>query len=179
MKTVGSFVRWVLWCVFGSKHNGVEDTFLSRPVPPPLDTTPGWPCQCHQQMRWEPSTFIYLFSSPHRTRLTSFFLPFSFSDLWSISDLFPLNNLSFLAWYMCVCVSMNTKCERGKWARTRKRKCKLYDLQVWVYGDVCSVWMFSRAVQLIACDSHAHLDSKASSVISSKSPSPVFRRSSS
>ncbi len=33
-----------------------------------------------------------------------FFLPFSFSDLWSISDLFPLNNLSFLAWYMCVCV---------------------------------------------------------------------------
>ncbi len=33
----------------------------------------------------------------------------------------------------------------------------------------------TRAVQLIACDSHAHLVSKASSVIGCKSPSPVFK----
>ncbi len=36
-----------------------------------------------------------------------------------------------------------------------------------------------RAVQLIECDSHAHLVSKASSVIGTKSPSPAFRWSSS
>ncbi len=36
-----------------------------------------------------------------------------------------------------------------------------------------------RAVQLIEFDSHAHLVSKASSVIGSKSPSPVFKCSSS
>ncbi len=34
-----------------------------------------------------------------------------------------------------------------------------------------------RAVQLIEFDSHAHLVSKAGSVIGSKSPSPVFKRS--
>ncbi len=32
-----------------------------------------------------------------------------------------------------------------------------------------------RAVQLIACDSHAHLVSKAGSVIGAKSPSPAFK----
>ncbi len=32
-----------------------------------------------------------------------------------------------------------------------------------------------RAVQIIECDDHAHLVSKAGSVISSKSPSPAFR----
>ncbi len=34
-----------------------------------------------------------------------------------------------------------------------------------------------RAVQLIEFDSHAHLVSKAGSVIGAKSPSPVFKRS--
>ncbi len=33
----------------------------------------------------------------------------------------------------------------------------------------------NRAVQLITCDSHAHLVSKAGSVIGGKSPSPVFK----
>ncbi len=35
--------------------------------------------------------------------------------------------------------------------------------------------LLTRAVQLIACDVHLHLISKASSVISSKSPSHAFR----
>ncbi len=38
--------------------------------------------------------------------------------------------------------------------------------------------MLGRAARLIECDCHAHLVSKASSVISSKSPSPAFRWSS-
>uniref|UniRef100_A0A673G9V5 Solute carrier family 45 member 4 n=1 Tax=Sinocyclocheilus rhinocerous TaxID=307959 RepID=A0A673G9V5_9TELE len=37
---------------------------------------------------------------------------------------------------------------------------------------------YTRAARLIECDSHAHLVSKAGSVISSKSPSPAFRWSS-
>ncbi len=37
----------------------------------------------------------------------------------------------------------------------------------------------ARAVQLIACNSHAHLVSKAGSVIGDKSPSLVFKWSSS
>ncbi len=35
--------------------------------------------------------------------------------------------------------------------------------------------LYSRDVQLIACDSHAHLVSKAGSVIGSKSPSLAFK----
>ncbi len=42
---------------------------------------------------------------------------------------------------------------------------------------VSQIVTYSRAVQLIEFDSHAHLISKASSVIGSKSPSPVFKRS--
>ncbi len=37
--------------------------------------------------------------------------------------------------------------------------------------------VYIRAVQLIEFDSHAHLVSKAGSVIGAKSPSPVFKRS--
>ncbi len=37
------------------------------------------------------------------------------------------------------------------------------------------IYIKIRAVQLIACDSHAHLVSKAGSVIGGKSPSPVFK----
>ncbi len=40
----------------------------------------------------------------------------------------------------------------------------------------CGIW--TRAVRLIACNCHAHLVSKAGSVISSKSPSHAFRWSS-
>ncbi len=40
---------------------------------------------------------------------------------------------------------------------------------------VCDVT--TRAVQLIEFDSHAHLVSKAGSVIGAKSPSPVFKLS--
>ncbi len=39
------------------------------------------------------------------------------------------------------------------------------------------VCIFVRAVQLIELDSHAHLVSKAGSVIGTKSPSPVFKLS--
>ncbi len=35
--------------------------------------------------------------------------------------------------------------------------------------------LYARAVQLIEFDSHAHLVSKAGSVIGTKSPSPVFK----
>ncbi len=35
--------------------------------------------------------------------------------------------------------------------------------------------ILTRAVQLIACDFHAHPVSKAGSVIGTKSPSPAFR----
>ncbi len=52
-----------------------------------------------------------------------------------------------------------------------------------VYIFKCHCWyilpVFTRAVQLIEFDSHAHLVSKAGSVIGAKSPSPVFKRSSS
>ncbi len=48
------------------------------------------------------------------------------------------------------------------------------------YKDIILMqWIYSRAVQLIEFDSHAHLVSKAGSVIGGKSPSPVFKRSSS
>ncbi len=37
------------------------------------------------------------------------------------------------------------------------------------------LWLWNRAAQYIACDSHAHLISKDSSVISCKSPSAVYK----
>ncbi len=37
------------------------------------------------------------------------------------------------------------------------------------------MYVKTRAARYIACDSHAHLVSKDGSVISAKSPSPVFK----
>ncbi len=37
------------------------------------------------------------------------------------------------------------------------------------------MWLLTWAARYIACDCHVHLVSKAVSVISGKSPSPVFR----
>ncbi len=47
-----------------------------------------------------------------------------------------------------------------------------------VVTDCCFASVKSRAARLIECDSHVHLVSKAGSVISGKSPSYAFRRSS-
>ncbi len=46
-----------------------------------------------------------------------------------------------------------------------------------IFGQINAALVSSRAVQLIEFDSHAHLVSKAGSVIGGKSPSPVFKRS--
>ncbi len=53
---------------------------------------------------------------------------------------------------------------------------------VWYVYAKLKRWVFnldlnwqSRAVQLVEFDYHAHLASKAGSMISSKSPSPAFR----
>ncbi len=45
-------------------------------------------------------------------------------------------------------------------------------------NDYMIIWFVIRAARLIKCDCHAHLVSKAGSVINSKSPSPAFRWSS-
>ncbi len=51
-------------------------------------------------------------------------------------------------------------------------KKKIHQVKYWL------LITHTRAAWFIECDCHAHLVSKAGSVISSKSPSPVFRWSS-
>ncbi len=41
--------------------------------------------------------------------------------------------------------------------------------------NIYILYIYSRAARYIACDSHAHLVSRDGSVISRKSPSPVFK----
>ncbi len=64
--------------------------------------------------------------------------------------------------------------ERQYSAHILQNACHIRCLSV-----VLRIIILSRAVQLIACDSHAHLISKAGSVIGGTFPSPVFSWSSS
>ncbi len=108
VKAAGSFVGWVLLCVCLAPSTMAWKTHFSallshRLWTPRLVGLINVTDRCARNL---PPLFISVFlsSSLYPTCLVSFILPFSSSDLWSISDLFSLNDLSFGMIYVCVCV---------------------------------------------------------------------------
>ncbi len=95
------------------------------------------------------------------------------SELYNI---YPCSSIHLIVAYTKIVLTVEVKTYCSLQIRVLSYVLKSISEEVWSRQANMTVKTHAaRAVQLIACNSHAHSVSKAGSVIGGKSPSPVFK----